>query len=300
MPRNLTITTLWTAAWRESNVNRTCPGEHLLPHRPDVHYVITRRVDDDTAATYLAAHGLRLESGQAVGAVPARLSSDGYLVITLVTDAQELTAFADLMAHDKQLGTVPAQDRPAILLTVAELGDFIDTHYHQPGDQLFRMERLPWYDVPSQNADREAWLAGRFDPAQVTAWAARLATEQARGMLSQRLRVIGTRMTDDEAMSLHAALPIISRHEDVRILQHGEHPVPDLVDHDYFVVRPASGGVFVIAMRYTDGGALLGAEVIPDVRHEPYLREQAQGWANGEPYADWWAAHPELHRSTAA
>ena len=57
MPRKPTITTLWAAAWRESNVNRTCPGEHLLPHRADVHYVITRRVDDDTAAAYLAAHG---------------------------------------------------------------------------------------------------------------------------------------------------------------------------------------------------------------------------------------------------
>jgi len=300
MTRKPTITTLWTAAWRESNVNRTCPGEHLLPHRADVHYVITRRVDDDTAAVYLAAHGLRLESGQAVGAVPERMSPGGYLISTLVTDAGELAVFADLMAPDEQLGTVPAQDRPPILLTEAELGDFIDAHYHEPGDQLFRMERLPWYHVPSQNADREAWLAGRFDPAQVMAWATRLAAERARGMISQRLRVIGASVTDDEAMSLHAALPIISRHEEVRILRHGEHPVPAVVDHDYFVVRPAAGGVFVIAMRYTDGGAFLGAEVIPDDRHEPYLREQALGWAIGEPYADWWAAHPQLHRPTAA
>ena len=300
MPRKPTITTLWTAAWRESNVNRTCPGEHLLPNRPNVHYVITRRVDDDTAAAYLAAHGLRLKSGQAVGAVPERMSPGGYLISTLVTDAGELAVFADLMAPDEQLGTVPAQDRPPILLTEAELGDFIDAHYHEPGDQLFRMDRLPWYDVPSQNADREAWLAGRFDPAQVMAWATRLAAERAHGMISQRLRVIGASVTDDEAMSLHAALPIISRHEEVRILRHGEHPVPAVVDHDYFVVRPAAGGVFVIAMRYTNGGAFLGAEVVPDDRHEPYLREQALGWAIGEPYADWWAAHPQLHRPTAA
>ena len=36
MPSNLTIATLWTAAWQESNVNRTCPGEHLLPEQPEL------------------------------------------------------------------------------------------------------------------------------------------------------------------------------------------------------------------------------------------------------------------------
>jgi hypothetical protein len=147
--------------------------------------------------------------------------------------------FADLTAPDEQLGTVPAQDRPPILLTEAELGDFIDAHYHEPGDQLFRMERLPWYDVPSQNADREAWLAGRFDPAQVMAWATRLAAERARGMISQRLRVIGASVTDDEAMSLHAALIISATR---RCGSCGTASTRSwTVDHDYRV-RPAAVG----------------------------------------------------------
>ena len=40
--------------------------------------------------------------------------------------------FADLMAPDEQLGTVPARIGPPILLTEAELGDLIDAHYRGP------------------------------------------------------------------------------------------------------------------------------------------------------------------------
>jgi hypothetical protein len=300
MPRNLTITTFWTAAWRESNVSRTCPGEHAVPDRPDVRYVITRKVDPPAAVAYLAAHDLTLAPGQVLGAVPERMSADGYLIATLVTDPAELAAFADLMAPDEQLGTIPAAVRPPILLTEDELGEFIDGHYHALGDHLFHKEGLPWYDVPSQNADRSAWRAGRFDPTQVLAWTSRLAADEARGLVSQRLRIVSAALTDDEMMSLDVALPIIARHEEIRVLHRGEHPVPDLVDHDYWIMRPASGGVFVVAMRYSDGGAFRGAEVIPAEQHGPYLREQKLGWAIAAPYSDWWAAHPELHRRAAA
>ena len=155
MSRSSTVVTLWTAAWGESDEKRTCPGEHVRPDRPDVHYVITRTVDDDVAAAYLAERGVELAAGQAVGAVPERMSADGHLVSTLVTDPDELAAFADLMTPDEQLGTVPAADRAAILLTEAELNDLIDEHHRSAGDVLFHHECLPWYDVPSQNANRE-------------------------------------------------------------------------------------------------------------------------------------------------
>jgi hypothetical protein len=299
MPRTIAITTLWTAAWRESNVNRSCPGEHQLPDRPDVHHVITRRVDNATAAAYLAEHDITLRPGQVLGSVPQRMSPSGYLVSTLVTDPDELAAFGDLMAPDEQLGTVPAAGRPPILLTEAELGDLIDAHHRSRGDVLFHREGLPHYDVPSQNADRAAWLAGRFDPAQVTAWTARLADERERGMVSQRLRVLSERLTDDELMSVLAALPVIAREEQVRILRRGEHPIPKVVDHDYWIARPAIGPVLVIRMHYTDGGAFQGAEVVPPQGHAPYLRDQELGWAIGVPYAEWMSAHSDLQTGVA-
>lgn len=186
------------------------------------------------------------------------------------------------------------------LLTEDQLGEVIDDNYREPGDQLFRKEGLAWYDVPSQNADREAWLDNRFDPAQVQAWAEILEADKRRGLVSQRLRIVSAQITDDEAMSLEGALPLIAGPQEVRILRRGEHPIPDIVDHDYFVIRRAAGVVIVIAMHYSSGGAFLGAEVVAADQHSPYLREMELAWAIAQPYADWWAAHPELHRRAAA
>jgi hypothetical protein len=227
------------------------------------------------------------------------MSPDGYLVSTSVTDTDELAAFADLMAPDEQLGTVEASRRASILLTEDELGDVIDEHYRGRGDVLFHREGLPWYDVESQNTDREAWQAGRFDPTQVREWADRLADERKRGLVSQRLRILSSALTDDERMSLQAALPLIAKHEDVRMLHRGEHLVPDLIDHDYWIVRPADGPIVVIAMHYENGG-FLGAEIVPPARHALYLRDQELGWAIAAPYAEWWAANPALHGHMAA
>lgn len=39
------------------------------------------------------------------------------------------------------------------MLGEQELESFIGAHYHRAGDCLFRMERLPLYDVPHQGAE---------------------------------------------------------------------------------------------------------------------------------------------------
>lgn len=180
------------------------------------------------------------------------------------------------------------------------LGEAIDAGYARRGDQLFRMERLPWYDTPGQNADREAWLAGHPDPSAIQAWAQVLADDARRGLISRRMRVVSAELTADEAMSCNLALPLTSRHEQVRVLHRGEHPVPELLDHDYWIIEPAGGARQVLAMRYNPGGMFLGAEVVPAARHEPYLAERRLAWAIGEPFPSWWARHRELHRGAAA
>ena len=120
------------------------------------------------------------------------------------------------------------------MLTEDELGDLIDAHYHGPGDLLFHKEGLRWYDVPSQNATgRRGGPVGSTRPRSLRGPTGSPPTRLAGWCRSD----CGScrRLTDDELMSLHAALPIIARHEDVRVLHRGEHPVPDLVDHDYWI-----------------------------------------------------------------
>ena len=297
MPRNLTIVTLWTAAWENSEEDRSCPGEHVLPDRPGVHYVITRTVDDAAAAAYLAGRGLRLEPGQVVGAVPAQMSPDGYLVATPVTDSAELAAFAELVGPGEQLGTVQAADRPPILLVMKELEDIIDEHYKNAGDMLFHHESLPWYDVPAQNRSRERWLAGQFDPNGSNAWVERIAEERRRGMITRRLRILSEELTDDERASIFGGMTLIAREEVVRVLHRGEHVVPGVIDHDYWICHPVGAPPLVIRSYYTDGGAFVGAAVIPPPHQDLYLRDAEAKWTAGVPYADWTSAHADLARA---
>lgn len=186
------------------------------------------------------------------------------------------------------------------MLDEQALEEFVFARYARRRDQLFRMERLPLYDVPSQNADRENWLAGHLDTTDLEQWAEVLADDRRRGLVSRRVRVLSSVLTDDEAMSCHVALPIISRDQEVRILRRGEHPVPELLDHDYWVIETASGTVDVVRMIYSDGGVFLGANVVPPAEHAPYLRERDLAWSIGEPFAPWWSRHRELHRKMAA
>ena len=189
------------------------------------------------------------------------------------------------------------------MLDRTQLGEYMSALYGQPGDQLFRMERLPWYDVASQNADRQAFLAGQApDWERKRAWLDRLDADHAAGRVSRRVRVFGRQLSDDELMSCHYGIPpLVKHHIDVRVLHHGEHPVPELVDHDYWIAEPAAGGVHVVRMHYSEGGSLLGAEPIEGrAAQAPYLRERALAWAIGEDWDTWWVRHAELHRRLAA
>ncbi|QYN41079.1 hypothetical protein K1T35_47920 (plasmid) [Pseudonocardia sp. DSM 110487] len=186
------------------------------------------------------------------------------------------------------------------LLDEQGLGDYIDAHYRDAGDHLFRMERLPLYDVPDQNADREAFLAGRApDWARKQQWLDTLAEEARRGLVSRRVRIFSEQLTDDELMACHYGYPFTGRYEDVRVLHAGEHPPVQLLDHDYWVMQPAGGPVSVLRMHY-DAGRFVGASVVPPADHRLYLREQQLAWTIAEPFVQWWGRHPELHRTLAA
>lgn len=180
------------------------------------------------------------------------------------------------------------------------LGAVIDWRHRSHDDLLFRMERLPLYDVPGQNADRAAFLGGYApDWARKQAWYDVLAECAERGLISCRVRVFSADLTDDQLMSCHFSYPYSGRWQETRILRHGEHPVPDLLDHDYWIVEPADGDRQVLRMHYSDGGEFVGAEELPAAAHALYRDERDRAWATAQPFAAWWADHPELHREAA-
>lgn len=179
----------------------------------------------------------------------------------------------------------------------------IRENYRRGGDRKDRVERLRWYNVPSQNADREAFLAGAApDWTRKQAFLDDLADERARGLISNRVRIFpAAELNDDELMACHLGYPFVGRDQDIRVLHHGEHPIPDILDHDYWILRPVGRPLHVLRMHYADDGAFLGATDITDPAEQaPYLREWDLSWAIAEPFDPWWAQHGEWHRRVAA
>lgn len=187
------------------------------------------------------------------------------------------------------------------LLDEGAMGTLIDAHYRGQGDRLIRMERLPLYTVPQQAAQLQAWREGdQPDMIALQAWLDVLADEVRHGMHTQRVRILSADLSDDELRACHWGYPYVGRFEEIRVLHRGEHPVPDILDHDYWVVRPADGDQIVIRMYYDGDGRFVGAAEVPADQHEPYDRELRLDWAIGEPFDTWWARHGELHRTEAA
>lgn len=172
----------------------------------------------------------------------------------------------------------------------------LEAHYKGPGDVLFHQEGQPWYNVPDQNAERESWKAGHYDPATLQEWVDRELAERERGMLSRRLRILSAELTDDELMAVQAGMHVLAKAEDIRVLWRAEDTVPGVIEDDFWVIHPADGGPTVVIVNvYDETYAILGWRVVPPHQHEPYLREEKLLWDAGVPYFEWWAAHPELH-----
>lgn len=182
------------------------------------------------------------------------------------------------------------------------LESYVFGRFSSPGDVLQRVERLPHYAVEHQTAEQAAWERpdGQPDLPGKQPWFDVLAGWQADGMTVQRARILSAELTPDERRTCNWDYPYTGRWEQIRVLHRGEHPIPDVVEHDYWIIRPAAGPVAVVAMHYSPSGEFIGARPVEGIEQAPYLREWALAWAIGEPFDTWWARHGELHRRRAA
>jgi hypothetical protein len=108
------------------------------------------------------------------------------------------------------------------------LGRFIDEGYNQPGDQLFRMEVLPEYDVASDGEDFRRWLEGATEPTwtRKQPWLDTLRKERENGQISRRVRILSEQVTDYERYACDFGYRYNGEYEEIRVLHRGEHEIP--------------------------------------------------------------------------
>lgn len=166
--------------------------------------------------------------------------------------------------------------------------------------RLFRMETLPAYAVTSDGDDFQRWLDGESEPTwdRLNSWLEVLREERAAQKISSRVRLLSARLTDYERYACEFGYRYTgAAGEDIRVLRRGEHHVPSgLIERDFWVVDDTQA----IEMHYDQHGQFVGAELLAADRIDDYARTRDAAWEAAEPFAIWWARHPELHRRLAA
>lgn len=182
------------------------------------------------------------------------------------------------------------------MLSAVELGTCIDERLTR---SAFRLEVLPQYLVDSDGDDFKRFLAGEAAPTpeRKTPWLRRLIGETAAGIRNHRVQAVRRPLTDYlrfEAEWGHAYNAAAG--EDIRILDLTESALPEwLTDHDFWLIDDE----YPIRMYYDEDGRFLGADPVPDLL-DRYRRTRDAAVASAEPFALWWATHPEEHRRAQA
>lgn len=186
-------------------------------------------------------------------------------------------------------------------MDVAELNAWMDRHFTR---SAFRLETLQTYEVASDGSDYRRYLDGEptWTAERKQPWLDHLAAEAARGLDRYRVRIVTRPISDYTRYECEwGYVPNVAAGEDVHILDLGEQAMPSLGDaplQDWWLVTDATSTVRVVVMRYGNGARFLGAEQVYDV--EAFLSARQRLWRISQPFTEWWARHPELHRDQAA
>src|SRR5947209_15883367 len=157
------------------------------------------------------------------------------------------------------------------------LGAFIEGHYNQPGDRLFRMEVLPEYDVASDGEDFQRWLAGATEPtwSRKQPWLDTLRREHDNGQISRRVRILSEPVTNYERYECDFGYRYNGVFEDIRILHRGEHPIPDgLIERDFWMINDS----ILITTHYDEHGAFEYADLADVEELSGHLHTRDTAW----------------------
>jgi hypothetical protein len=129
-------------------------------------------------------------------------------------------------------------------------------------------------------------------------WLATLRAERDNGQVSMRVRLLSAQLTDYERYACEFGYAYNSAAgEDIRVLRRDEHQVPEsLIERGFWLINDDT----VVWMFYDEHGRYLGAELADARDLDAHLRARDGVWDAAEPFPQWWARHPELHRRLAA
>jgi len=183
------------------------------------------------------------------------------------------------------------------MMTEDQLGQFIDEHFRR---DLFRLETRERYNVESDGDDLGRFLRGEREPAAPgkAEWLEHVRRESRAGLVSRRVNVLRAPLSDYQRYECEWGYTyLVDAGEQIRILDlsHRSDDGGIRAIGDFFLIDNAHA----LRMIYDDNDRFVGAEAVSPVEAVQYRQVADAAWTLAEPFASWWASHPEHHRGRA-
>ena len=183
-------------------------------------------------------------------------------------------------------------------LTVPDLGAFIGVRHRT---DLLRVQTRDLYAVASDGEDFRRYVEGlRFEPSQARQdWAAKLRVDADSGQVRRNVHVVVEPLSQYLAFQFEWGYQYnAAAGQDIRILVADSGPAAAHLMQvgDFTVVEHKD----VVCNRYSDDGRFLGAVQASSDAAQVHAALAELAWERAVPFGEWWAEHPEYHRSTHA
>lgn len=166
---------------------------------------------------------------------------------------------------------------------------------------LVRIETLNRYEVASDDDDFVRYVRGESAPQSPARepWYQRLRDEAAQGRQRRRVWVGRTPLGPYPRYEMEWCFTAnVRAGEDIRVLDVTASPAgePLLRAGDFFV----ADGTHVARHLYDHQGRVNGSVAVGADFADAYVALAEMAWRMATPFAEWWAAHPEFHRTGRA
>lgn len=160
--------------------------------------------------------------------------------------------------------------------------EFFDSYRRE----AFRLETLPAYDVGSERAEYEGFLAtGVLEIPEDDPWLIRVRHFRESDRWIGRVHVVTRPLTDYLRYEFAVYRHTVAAGEDVHILDLTDRPNPGLPQQDFWLFDEST----VVRMDYDTNGAQLGRELLRDADPAPYVAWKQLALEHAEPFAEYYA-----------
>lgn len=204
----------------------------------------------------------------------------------------------ELPGHERTV-LVPASLLPELAdLEIPDVSEWINQHRRT---DMIRVQTLMSYAIPDEDRDFEAYRSGRPRPPSpdLEEFYAELREDRALGLAWRNLILVDGEPTPYQRWGFEWVVPEASQAgQETRVINLAEQPAAAFLRHtgDFWVVEHRH----VALARYDSDGHYLGVVGVGDGASSGYAVAAELAWSLGQPWAQWWTAHPEYARAARA